>query len=57
MFQRSFWTILRKSRGFKVDAVQVKFKVNTNVPDATVELDGMAIGSAPGNISGIIGSA
>ena len=45
-----------KLRGFKVDAVQANFKVSTNVPGATVELDGMAIGSAPGTFQALSGA-
>lgn len=53
---KKFLDNVEKVRGFKVDAVQVKFKVKTNVPSATVELDGMAIGTAPGEFQAISGA-
>lgn len=53
---KKFLDNIEKIRGFKVDAVQAKFKVTTNVPDATVELDGMAIGSAPGSFQALSGA-
>ena len=52
---KKFLDNIERIRGFAVDAVQVKFKVNTNVPNATVELDGMAIGSAPGTFQAMTG--
>jgi len=53
---KKFLDNVEKIRGFKVDAVESKFKVNTNVPDATVELDGMAIGTAPGTFQAMSGA-
>jgi hypothetical protein len=53
---KKFLDNIERIKGFKVDAVQAKFKVTTNVPNATVELDGMAIGSAPGAFQAMSGA-
>jgi len=43
---------IQKISDFKVDSVRsVKFTVNSNVDNAVVELDGVAIGSAPGSFN------
>jgi hypothetical protein len=53
---KKFLDNIEKIRDFKVDAVQAKFKVTMNVSDATVELDGVAIGSAPGTFQALSGA-
>ncbi|MFH0754845.1 MAG: PEGA domain-containing protein [Candidatus Omnitrophota bacterium] len=53
---KKFLENVEKVRGFKVDVVQVKFRVKSNVPSATVELDGMAIGTAPGEFQAMSGA-
>ncbi|MBU4252347.1 MAG: PEGA domain-containing protein [Candidatus Omnitrophica bacterium] len=53
---KKFLDNIEKVRGFEVDAVKVKFKVKTNVPSSTVEIDGMAIGTAPGEFQAISGA-
>jgi hypothetical protein len=50
-----FLSNIDKVRSFKSDAVEVKFKIKTNVKDAVVELDGVGIGSAPGNFQALSG--
>jgi hypothetical protein len=52
---QKFLSNIDKVRSFKSDAVQVKFKIKTNVKDAVVELDGVGIGSAPGDFQALGG--